>query len=129
MVGKTRYVIVDKENGVFLGTYSLADVQGKIEELFLNVGERIADKDLDRSFALFAKDNPFGVPRACSFKTKVEAGMFIYENFKKGEFQFSIEGVKCVTPYPDVVELIKSGLGDSTFDMMDCLETISETVH
>lgn len=116
---KTRYVIVDEENGVFLGTYSPARMK-----MLLN----IEDDEVEQSYALFARDNPFTVARSCSFESVSEAQWFIYQNFGSN-LELTIEPVKCSSKYPDVVELIKSGLEHATFDMMDGLDYISETVH
>jgi hypothetical protein len=117
---KTRYVIVDEENGVFLGTYS----PSQMKMLFTNVPE----EDVETTYALFAKDNPFSTYRACSFQSVTEAMWYIYENFGSA-LELDVKPVECSTPYPDVVELIKSGLGDKTFDMMDGMEPVSESLH
>ena len=128
---QTRYVIVDDENGVFLGTYTMADFQEQIEEEFLSDGEYIPEHDLDRSFALFAKDNPFSIHRACSFETKEEARRFILDSFgpTAKRLRLKTAPVQCSSYYPDIVELIKSGLGDATFDMLDGLESPSKKMH
>lgn len=128
---QTRYVIVDDENGVFLGTYTMADFQEQIEQEFLQEGEYIPEGDLDRSFALFAKDNPFSIHRACSFETKEEAKRFIIDSFgpTAKRLRLKTEPVQCSSYYPDVVELIKSGLGHTTFDMLDGLESPSKKMH
>lgn len=128
---QTRYVIVDEENGVFLGTYTMADFQEQIEEEFLSEGEYIPEHDLDRSFALFAKDNPFSIHRACSFETKEEARRFILDSFgpTAKRLRLKTAPVQCNSYYPDIVELIKSGLGDATFDMLDGLESPSKKMH
>lgn len=127
----TRYVIIDDKNGVFLGTYTMADFKSKIEEEFLEDHEYIEPTDLDKSFALFAKDNPFLVPRACSFETKEEAKQFISDSFGNtaGKLNLSLEPVSTGSHYPNVVELIKSNLGYTTFDMLDGLEIHGKYPH
>lgn len=128
---KTRYVIIDDSNGVFLGTYTMADFADEIEENFLGPGERIHHEDLDRSFALFAKDNPFSIHRACSFETSEEARRFIKDNFGVNAKKLNLGAfpVETSTFYPDVVDLIKSGYSQHTFDMLDGLESPSKKIH
>lgn len=123
---QTRYVIIDDDNGVFLGTYTMADFQ--VEEDFFEGHE---DANLDKSFALFAKDNPFSIHRACSFETAEEAKRFIKDSFgvKASELSLKTAPVKCSSYYPDVVDLVKSGYGDYTYDMLDGLESPSEKMH
>lgn len=125
---QTRYVIVDEENGVFLGSYTMSDFQEQIEEEFLEEGEFIPERDLEKSFALFAKDNPFAVSRACSFETIEEAQRFILDSFGSTAKRLKLKTAPVVTQslYPDVVDLIKSGLGHTTFDMLDGLEITSK---
>ncbi len=128
---QTRYVIVDDENGIFLGTYTMADFKQKIEEEFLGEDEYIPPYDLDRSFALFAKDNPFSVPRACSFETREEARRFILDSFgpTAKKLRLKTAPVQTASLYPDVVDLIKSDLGHMTFDMLDGLDIPSKYPH
>ena len=128
---QTRYVIVDDENGIFLGTYTMADFKQKIEEEFLGEDEYIPPYDLDRSFALFAKDNPFSVPRACSFETREEARHFIKDQFgpTAKRLRLKTAPVETSSQYPDVVDLIKSNLGHMTFDMLDGLDITSKYMH
>jgi len=128
---QTRYVIIDDNNGVFLGTYTMADFKSKIEEEYLEDHEYISGDDMDKSFALFAKDNPFAVPRACSFETKEEAKQFISDSFGNtaGKLNLSLAPVVTGSHFPNVIELIKSNLGSTTFDMLDGLEVSGKYPH
>ena len=128
---RTRYIIIDDSNGVFLGTYTMADFEEEIESNFLQEGEYIAQEDLDRSFALFAKDNPFSIHRACSFASVEEAQRFIKDSFGKTAKNLKLDAfpVETTTYYPDIVDLIKSGYSQHTFDMLDGIESPSKKMH
>jgi hypothetical protein len=128
---KTRYVIIDETNGVFLGTYTMLDFQEEIEEGFLSSNENMSTEDWNKSFALFAKDNPFEIYRACSFATIEEAKRFIKDAFGTAAKKLKLKTapVTCSSYYPDVIDLIKSGHGVHTFDMMDGLESPSKHLH
>jgi hypothetical protein len=128
---KTRYVIIDDEHGVFLGTYTMLDFQSEIEEGFLSANEEMSHEDWNKSFALFAKDNPFEIYRACSFSTSQEAKRFIKDAFGGAAKKLKLKTapVECSSYYPDVIDLIKSGYGEHTYDMMDGLASPSKHLH
>jgi hypothetical protein len=93
--------------GVFLGTYN---------------GYDLGMEDDGRVYACFAANNPFGLTTACSFKTERTAQNYITDLFPpKKQRQLSTLTVETETEFPTVVDLIKSGHGDITFDMIDGL--------
>lgn len=105
---KTRYIIVDKHKGVFLGTYTPADFGGDPE-----------DKQV---YALFASNNHFGLTQACSFRTAASAETYIKDVFPRGKgFQLKAFAITTEKEFPSVVDIIKSGYGDYTYDMIDGL--------
>lgn len=125
---KTKYIILEGNLGVFLGTYSLADVynQADIDELDMDVPEA----EFNRSYAMFARDNPLGISEALSFETLSEAEAYIQDAFGKyGDLTLMPVPVKTQNHYPDVVDIIRSGYGDFTFDMMEGLPTYSDAIH
>jgi len=104
---KIRYIITDDNMGVFLGTYN---------------GYDLGMEDDGRVYACFAANNPFGVTNVCSFKTERTARNYITDMFPpKKQRQLSTLTVETETEFPTVVDLIKSGHGDQTFDMIDGL--------
>ena len=112
---KTRYIIVDEELGVFLGTYN---------------GEDLGHDD-NRIYACFAANNPFALTTACSFPTKNVANYFIRDTFHpRRRPSLNVLSVECESEFPNVVEIIKSGYEEFTHDMTEILfETTSQTLH
>lgn len=101
---RTRYIITDNELGIFLGTYT---------------GEDLGADD-GRMYACFAANNPFNLTTACSFSSENVARYFIRDTFspRKRE-QLDVVPVETESEFPSVVDIIKSGYGDLTYDMID----------
>jgi hypothetical protein len=101
---KTRYIVVDQNLGVFLGTYAGEDL----------------GLDSEKTFACFAANNPYKLTTACSFKTEEVAEVFINEIFPDHRKKFlNILPVESDAEFPSVVDIIKSGHENYTFNMMD----------
>ena len=103
--------------GVFLGTYNSEDFGDSAEP--------------KRVYICFASQNPFGLTSSCSFKTEAAARYFISNAFPPAKREgLMILPVESESEYPSAVDIIKSGHGDFTHDMIDgmfdehCLETI-----
>lgn len=108
MKTKPRYIIIDYNRGVFLGTYSDEDVG--------------SDSDPDKRYALFANNNPFYITRACSFKSANMARAYIQDVFPQPRWHdLAAMPVDSDDEYPDVIDIIKSGYGDHVYDMLDGL--------
>lgn len=125
ITNKKRYIVIHDTKGIFLGTYSIADIfdEGDIDP-------NISEEDLYKTFALFADENPLNIPRAISFNTREEATDFCNESFNKIQMDsMSIVQIESGSQYPDVTDIIKSGYGDYTFDMLDGLELTSQYIH
>ncbi len=87
-------------------------------------------KEDPRSYALFAKHNPFGVTDAESFDSKEEAEQFIRDAFfDVKDVGLSAQPVDTDLDDPDLIDIIKAGYGDHTFDMLEGLETYNDTIH
>jgi len=108
----TRWIIVDPEEGIFLGTKS---------ENYDSKGSGI--------IALFSAENIFDITKAVSFESEKEA-----KNYMKHHITFMCPAaytvpVKSNEEFVDVVDLIKSGYGTHALDMMDALPMKSLSVH
>jgi hypothetical protein len=107
-----RYVILDPQHGIFLGTHTSKafDPSGSI-------------------LSLWSRYNVFALTRAYSFDTKHEASMYLdhylYEDFP----DCFVATVNTDEKYIDVVDLLKCGLGSFTYDMMDGLPMQNQSIH
>lgn len=112
---QTRYIILDKDRGVFLGTYN---------------GEDLGADD-GRIYACFAADNPFGLTNSCSFRSYNIAEYFIRDTFSpQRKKHLMVVPVETESEFPSVVDIIKSGYADYTFDMIDGMfQEQNTTVH
>ena len=114
---KTRYVISDPNMGIFLGTYN---------------GYDLGREDDSRIYACFAANNPFALTTCPSFKTERAANHFIKDMFPtRKQKELITKAIECDSEFPTVVNLIKNGLSEDTFDMIDGLVGIevSDTIH
>lgn len=100
---KKKYIIINKEKGVFLGAYS--------------------------GYAFFAKTDPVGIPKAFAFDTPEVATLFINSNMARYANNTFYAPIETNSTYPSVAEIIKAGYGDYTYNMMDYLPMPSEAVH
>ena len=67
-------------------------------------------------------NNPFGLTNCSSFKTERAASHYINDMFPpRKQKNLNIGEVETDTEFPTVVDLIKSGFEDQTFDMIDGL--------
>jgi len=98
-----RYIIIEKNLGVFVGKYEF--------------------------YAVFAKNEIFGADRVVSFETKESAVEFLTSNINAEEKEFCVEQINCKSKYVPVVEIIKAGLGQHTHSMINNVQMHSETIH
>jgi hypothetical protein len=111
---RLRYIIVDEELGIFLGTH-------KIPSRY--------DPRIMEGFVIFSSNNPFGIVKAYSFATKKEAWIYM-KSFLSEDFpDCRIEKVDCNDTYVDIVHLLKDGFHRYTFDMMDNIPMHNENIH
>lgn len=106
-----RYVILDKEHGVFLGTHSTKafDQKGSV-------------------LALWSKRNLFSLSKAYSFESKMEAYLYL-ENYLYDFPDAFVTSINSDEKYIDVVDLIKAGLSNFTHDMIDGLHMPNDHIH
>lgn len=100
---KTKYIVINKEKGVFLGAYS--------------------------GYAFFAKTDPVGIPKAFAFDTPDVAKLFIDTNMTRYANNTFYVPIETKSTYPSVSDIIKAGYGDYTYNMMDYLPMPSEAIH
>ena len=98
-----RYVIVHESQGIFIGIYE--------------------------TIPIFAKTDPIGFTYACSFKTEKDAYGFMETYLPKLLDKVSYVPVDTESKNPSITELLKLGLKDHTYLMMDYLYMPSVKIH
>lgn len=115
-----KYVIIDPEDGVFLGTTGRDTA-----EAFIDVPKGA------RVIALFSGNNIFDLTKAAAFFSERDANEYMKAYIKRsssGAFIAKIES-DSKEPYVDVIDLIKSGYGEYTHDMVDAIPMLSQHIH
>jgi hypothetical protein len=98
-----RYIIIEKEFGVFVGAFD--------------------------NYAIYAKNEIFGVDKIASFASYEEAENCIENSFSKSDKEYSIEAIDTPLTYIPIKDVIKAGFGKYTHRMMNNIPMISEEVH
>ena len=98
-----RYLIVEKEKGLFLGSF--------------------------RTLYLFAKGNIFGIVKAPSFGTEVDAEYYIANYLPKEDAKYGVISVESKDKYVSIIDIIKAGYGEYTHDLIEFLPMQSEAIH
>ena len=113
---KRRYILADKDMGVFLGTYD---------------GEELGYEGDGRVFACFAANNPFNLTTACSFKTERAAIIFARDMFAPAkQKKLTALPVETDSEFQSVVDIVKAGWVEESADMLDILfENGNQTIH
>jgi hypothetical protein len=115
-----KYVIIDPEDGVFLGTTGR-----DAAEAFIDVprGARV--------IALFSGNNIFDLTKAAAFFTERDADDYMRAYIKRPSSRAFVAKIESDSkePYVDVVDLIKSGYGEYVEDMVDAIPMLSQDVH
>lgn len=106
-----RYIIIDPEEGVFLGTKSDPFASGF------------------KIVALFSKNNFFEITKAVSWETIHEAQKYQETFMRKGFPDSFIAEIDVDTTYVDVVDLVKAGYGEYAFEMIDAIPMPNTNVH
>lgn len=109
-----RYVIIDEEMGVFLGTHRMPAPGGN---------------GILSIMRIFSKNDMFGISRAYSFDTKREAFKYMQAFLIEDYPLCKVAEIHSDGQYVDVVDLIKSGFTQYTHDMVDALPMYNETIH
>lgn len=119
MDNKTKYVILDQDLGVYLGSYT--------SDFFEDSPKQKGKDTVPKMYGLFAANNPFGITRAFAFKSPHEADEYIAQFFPKDTaLHLQIVPVEASEDqYASLAELCKAGLTQYTYDMLDSM--IDET--
>jgi hypothetical protein len=99
----TRYIVVEKSLGVFVGAF-------------------------DR-YAIYAKNDIFGLDRVASFPTRVEAEECVRDYLNKDGKEFDVVEIETPNTWVMIADIIRSGYGRYTHRMMDNIPMISVQVH
>jgi hypothetical protein len=98
-----RYLIIEKDRGLFLGTY--------------------------REVSLFAKGNIFSIAKAPSFRSEDEAMSYIEHVLSHDKGGYGVIAINSNELYIGVIDIIKAGYGEYTHDLIDALPMISRSIH
>ena len=98
-----RYLIVEKELGLFLGFY--------------------------RGIFMFAKDNIYPILKVPGFDTEEDAEYYIGRYFPKEDKQYGVISVETKTKYVSIVDVIKAGYKEHAHELIDFIPMQSEEVH
>jgi predicted Co/Zn/Cd cation transporter (cation efflux family) len=99
----TRYLLINKEMGVFLGTYL--------------------------KYVLFAKSDAEEIVKAYSFSDEESAREFAKIGTEMSQEDYFIAPIQANDKYVHVVDLIKAGYGDHVYNLMNNIEMVSYEVH
>lgn len=117
----SKYIIIDPEDGIFLGTTGRKEVSGY--------------RDLPPQadiIALFSSDNIFDLTKAAAFPNKDDAerymNTYILRRSPKA-FVAEVNAADKNSPFVDLVDIIKSGYGDYTGDMIDAIPMTNQLYH
>lgn len=116
-----KYIIIDPEEGVFLGTTGRNEIIDK---------HNIPDDA--RVIALFSSHNVFDLTKAAAFHSKSDAYRYMHHYIKKrcpDAFVAEIKSDKEYSPYAHVIEIVKAGYGEYVADMIDALPMDNQTIH
>lgn len=115
-----KYIIIDPEDGVFLGTTGR-----DAAEAFIDIPRSA------RVVALFSGNNIFDLTKAAAFFTERDADEYMRAYIKRpssGAFVANIES-DSKEPYVDVVDIVKSGYGEYVEDMIDAMPMPNQYFH
>lgn len=111
-----RYLIVDEDYGVFLGSRLLSG--------------SISDDDSEIAI-IFSKTSPYVVRKAVSFEKISDAERYI-EFLELGNPDYeslSVIEVEGDERYVDIIDIVKEGYGEYVKDMVDCMPMQSIEIH
>lgn len=99
----TRYLLINKKMGVFLGTYL--------------------------KYVLFAKNDSIDIVKAYSFKNEESAHKFAKGATDMDEEDYFVAPIYSDEKYIHVVDVIKAGYEDHVYGMIDNMQIISYQTH
>jgi hypothetical protein len=98
-----RYLIVEKDRGLFLGSF--------------------------KNIFLFAATSIFPVNKVPSFGTEADAEYYIATYLMDENSQYGVIQVESKDKYVHIIDIIKQGYGKYTHQLMDFIPMPSETIH
>ena len=116
-----KYVIIDPEDGVFLGTTGRNDIPPYVD---MPQSAKIV--------ALFSGNNIFDLTKAVAFFHKEDAHSYLNQYISRRcpeAFVVPIETAKDTTPYVDAVDILKAGYGRYIIHMIDAIPMVSQEIH
>lgn len=115
-----KYVIIDPEDGVFLGTTGR-----DVAEAFIDIPKGA------RVIALFSNNNIFDLTKAAAFFSERDADEYMRAYIKRQSSKAFVAKVESNSkePYVDVIDLIKSGYGEYVWDMIDAMPMNNQNIH
>lgn len=115
-----KYIIIDPEDGVFLGTTGRDAAESYID---VPRGARI--------IALFSNNNIFDLTKAAAFRSENDAKDYMDAYIKRPHSNAFIADVESDSkdPYVDVIDIIKSGYGEYVEDMIDAMPMPNQFYH
>jgi len=104
-----RYIIIDPKDGVFLGTAQIPET---------------GDYRM-----LFSANNIYEITKSTAWTSREDAEHYMQKYVKKFcPFSYVVE-IDCNEDFADVVDIVKSGYGEFTHDMLDFMPLYSELIH
>jgi hypothetical protein len=116
-----RYLIVSETYGFFLGAHA--------SYVFESIFGKTDSGSKNKMYAIFAKENPFGIYAAASFSSKADAQYYMDNYLSKIHNDLKIVDVESNHKHVSVTDLIRAGFVEYTHDMMDNLPMFSEEIH
>lgn len=115
-----KYIIIDPEDGVFLGTTGRDDASAYIDV-----------PPTARVVALFSGNNIFDLTKAAAFYDKKDATEYMYAYIKRPPSQAFVAEIEAQDkgPYVDVVDIVKAGYGEHVWDMIDAMPMLNQNIH
>jgi hypothetical protein len=98
-----RYIVIEKNLGVFVGAF---------------------DK-----YAVYAKNDIFGLDRVASFPTRDKAEECVRDYLNKDGKEFDVVEIDTQNGWVMVTDIIRGGYGKYTHRMMDNIPMISTQIH
>jgi hypothetical protein len=106
-----RYIIIDPEEGIFLGTHGNP----------VPAGVRIVP--------LFSRQNLFEITKAASWSTKEEASAYLSRYLRSGCPKAFVAQIDSKQDFVDVIQIVKSGYGKYAEEMVDAIPMDNRSVH
>lgn len=103
-----RHIIIDPDEGVFLGTKGERDM---------------------RIMAMFSAHNILEVTKCVSFNSYEEANAYYHTYLKNMSPSAFIVPIECDSEFVDIVDIVKAGYGSYACDMIDALPMPNERIH